>query len=122
MSWGRDCSYADITELEDVLVIEEDIWLDDSRSRSHHDLSSGRESEISTCRDMVRMDVCIEDISELESQFSDELQISVHLTPDRIDDECLSPRWLSDEIGVGRALLVKELIKNRCAHRREERV
>lgn len=62
---------------------------------------------------MICMDVRIEDISELESELSDELQISIHLIPDRIDDERLSTRWITDDIGVGRALLVKELIKNR---------
>ena len=86
MSWRRECSDTDITELESVLVSEEDVRLGYSCSRSHHNLGSGRSSELSTRSDVIRMDVRIEDIVELQSELPDEIEVTVDLVFDRVDD------------------------------------
>ncbi len=60
---------------------------------------------------MIRMDMRIEDRDKRESEFAEESYITIDLIMHWVDDDSLSTRSITDDIGVCRALRIEELTK-----------
>lgn len=113
MSWSREDFDLDRSDRDSISIREEEIRMSCYRTRSHTDLSSCLLTKSPTPRDMIRMDMSIEDMSESISELIDQLKISIDTIQHWIDDEHLSRLGISDEIGVGRALWIEELTEEK---------
>jgi CO dehydrogenase/acetyl-CoA synthase gamma subunit (corrinoid Fe-S protein) len=62
--------------------------------------------------DMVRVQMGVDGLYELEIQFVNKMQIAVDLFQDRIDDQRLAARTAREKIGIGTGYLVEELTED----------
>ena len=60
---------------------------------------------------MVRVDVGVDSILELNTKFFDELQTSVKLLLDRINDQSLQSVRIKHQVGESSCIFIKQLPK-----------
>ena len=109
MPWSREGLHFHIPDCEDFSVSEEDIRTRDRGSFAESDFGSCFFSEDATSRDVIRMDMRIEDIGECESEFREEPQVSLDLISHGVDDNSLMSGCITDDIGIGPGFLIKKL-------------
>ncbi len=70
---------------------------------------SGARSQAPRAGDVVRVDVGLEDVAELEAELPHERDVSIDLAIDRIDQRGLLRDRIRDQVGVGRGVFVEQL-------------
>jgi hypothetical protein len=114
--WSGEGFHFHIPDCEDFSISEEDIRIGNRGSFAESDFGSCFFSEDATSRDVIRMDMRIEDIGECESEFREEPQVSLDLISHGVDDNSLMRGCITDDIGIGPRLFVEELAEDNRVH------
>lgn len=77
MTRSREGSHFHVPDREDFSISEEDIWIRNLGSFTEGDFGSCFLSEYTTSRDVIGMDMRVEDIAEGESELGEESYISL---------------------------------------------
>jgi len=67
--------------------------------------------EFAGARDVIRVNVSVDDVLEVEAELLDEVGVPLRVLDDRVDEDALLGVPIRQEVGVGARLAVKQLTK-----------
>ena len=113
MTRSREGSHFHVPDREDFSISEEDIWIRNLGSFTEGDFGSCFLSEYTTSRDVIGMDMRVEDIAEGESELREEPHISLDLISYWVDDDSLFCLIIGDDIGIGPGFFIEKLAEDK---------